>query len=184
MRIIAGTWKSKRLISPNTEKTRPTLDRVKEAVFSMISKDIPGATVLDLFSGTGNLAIEALSRGAKFCYINDIDNNALKTIFSNIKLTNYEECVKISKKEYAKCIKGLESENISIDLIFLDPPFGAKYESNCLGLISKSSIINGNTKIILETDKDTLFDENIAGLELSAKKIYGRIMIRIYMKGD
>ena len=184
MRIIAGKWKSKRLLSPKTDKTRPTLDRVKEAVFSMISQDISESKVLDLFSGTGNLAIEALSRGAEFCYINDIDNTALKTIYSNIKLTNYEKYVKISKKEYEKCIRGLENENTSIDIIFLDPPFGAKYEIKCLELLSKSSIINSNTKIILETDKETLFDENIAGLELYAKKIYGRIMIRIYMKGD
>ncbi len=184
MRIIAGEWKSKRLLSPKTEKTRPTLDRVKEAIFSIISKSIPEATVLDLFSGTGNLGIEALSRGSKFCYFNDIDNNALKTIFSNIKLTNYEEYAKISKKEYEKCIKGLENEKVSIDVVLLDPPFGAKVEKKCLELLSKSSIIHKDTKIVLETDKDTLFAEDIAGLELITKKIYGRIMIRIYVKGE
>lgn len=184
MRVIAGQWKSKRLLSPEGKRTRPTLDRVKEAMFSMISRDIPGATVLDLFSGTGNLSIESLSRGANFCYVNDIDNDALKTIFSNIKLTNYEKYAKISKKDYGRCIKGLESENVSVDIVFLDPPFTAKYETKCLDILSKSSIIDTNTKIILETDKDKIFEDNIAGLELVAKKIYGRVMIRIYMKGE
>lgn len=184
MRIIAGQWKSKRLLSPKTDKTRPTLDRVKEAVFSMISKDIQDAVVLDLFSGTGNLGIEALSRGAGYCYFNDIDNIALKTIISNIKLTNYEEYAKISKKDFEKCIKGLEKDNTAIDIVFLDPPFGSKNEVKCLEILSKSNIISNSTKIILETDKDTLFEENIAGLDLTAKKIYGRVMIRIYMKGD
>lgn len=184
MRIIAGQWKAKVLISPKTIKTKATLDRVKEAIFSMIHNEIPGANVLDLFSGTGNLGIEALSRGAKFCHFNDIDNMALKTIISNIKLTNYENYARISKKEYWKCISSLEKENISFDIIFLDPPFGCNYEKKCLESISKSNIINSETKIILETDKNTFFDEEIAGLKITAKKTYGRIMIRIYKKGE
>ncbi len=184
MRIIAGQWKSKRLVSPKTEKTRPTLDRVKEAIFSMINEDIQNSVVLDLFSGTGNLGIEALSRGAKFCYFNDINNDALKIIFSNIKLTNYEKYARISKKDYEKCIRSLENDNLPVDIIFLDPPFGAKYETKCLEMLSKSSIVHKDTKIILETDKDTVFQDNVVGFTLATKKIYGRVMIRIYMKGE
>ena len=80
MRIIAGRAKAKRLLSPKTEKTRPTLDRVKEAMFSIINNYIKDADVLDLFGGTGNLALESISRGAKFAWINDKDSFSTSTI--------------------------------------------------------------------------------------------------------
>ena len=83
MRIIAGKYKAKVLNSPKTEKTRPTLDRVKEALFSMIMPYLNDAIILHLFAGTGNLGIEALSRGAKFVYFNDNNNDAIKVIYSN-----------------------------------------------------------------------------------------------------
>ena len=87
MRIIAGNNKAKRLNSPKTKNTRPTLDRVKEALFSIISNYIENAAVLDLFSGTGNLGLEAISRGASFAWLNDSNNLAISTIISNTQLT-------------------------------------------------------------------------------------------------
>ena len=97
MRIIAGSLKAKKIEGPKTDKTRPTLDRVKEALFSIIAQKLQDAYVLDLFSGTGNLAIESLSRGAKFALLNDDKNVCISTILSNIKLTNLENYVKITK---------------------------------------------------------------------------------------
>lgn len=184
MRIIAGKWKSKKLNSPKTEKTRPTLDRVKEALFSMLLPYIQDAVVLDLFSGTGNLGIEALSRGAKFAYLNDVNYDAVKVIYSNVQLTNYENYAKITKKDYEKCLKSLNNDDVKLDIIFLDPPYESKVEEKCLGLISNSDLIHENTVIILESDKEKIFKENIDGLRLVDKRTYGRVMLRIYKREE
>lgn len=184
MRIIAGRWKGKVLNSPRTEKTRPTLDRVKEALFSMLLPYLNDAVVLDLFSGTGNLGIEALSRGAKFAYFNDINHDAIKVIYSNLQLTNYENCAKITKKDYEKCIKSLNGENLFFDIIFLDPPYEAKVEEKCLEMLSKSDFVHEETVIILESDKDKKFNECVEGLQLVDKRTYGRVMLRTYKREE
>jgi len=184
MRVIAGNWKGKILNSPKTERTRPTLDRVKEALFSMLTPCLQNAVILDLFSGTGNLGIEALSRGAKFVYFNDVNHDAIKVIYSNVQLTNYENCAKITKKDYEKCLKSLNEENVSFDIIFLDPPYEAKVEEKCLGIIAKSNFIHEETRIILESDKEKKFNENIEGLQLVDKRTYGRVMLRTYKKEE
>ena len=139
MRIIAGRFKAKKLVSPKTEKTRPTLDRVKEALFSIINNYINDDTyVLDLFGGTGNLALEAISRGAKFAWINDKESLSISTIISNVKLTNSIECVKITKKDYTKCLNQIAAENMLFDIIFLDPPYESNYGIDVLQKISDS----------------------------------------------
>ena len=184
MRVISGNWKGKILNSPKTEKTRPTLDRVKEALFSMLTPYLNDAIVLDLFSGTGNLGIEALSRGAKFVYFNDINHEAIKVIYSNVQLTNYESCAKITKKDYEKCLKSLSEENVKFDIIFLDPPYEARVEEKCLSVISNSSLINDETRIILESDKEKKFNECIEGLQLVDKRTYGRVMLRTYKREE
>ena len=184
MRIIAGKWKSKVLNSPKTEKTRPTLDRVKEALFSMLLPYLNDAVVLDLFSGTGNLGIEALSRGASFAYLNDVNYEAVKVIYSNVQLTNYENYVKITKKDYEKCLKGLINDNVKLDIIFLDPPYEAKVEEKTLSLISNSNLIHNDTVIVLESDKEKVFNENVDGLCLVDKRTYGRVMLRTYKREE
>lgn len=184
MRIIAGNWKGKILNSPKTDKTRPTLDRVKEALFSMLMPYLQDAVVLDLFSGTGNLGIEALSRGAKFAYFNDINNEAVKTIYSNVQLTNYESCAKITKKDYEKCLKSLDEQNVVFDIIFLDPPYEAKVEEKCLSILSNSRMVNDDTIIVLESDKEKKFNETIEGLRLVDKRTYGRVMLRTYKREE
>ena len=127
MRIIAGKYKAKRLNSPKTDKTRPTLDRVKEALFSIIDGYINDSNVLDLFSGTGNLGLEAISRGAKFAWLNDDKNLAISTIVSNTQLTKSQNYVKITKKDYLKCLNQVKKENMIFDIIFLDPPYNQGY---------------------------------------------------------
>ena len=127
MRIIAGKYKAKVINSPKTEKTRPTLDRVKEAMFSILIPYTLDANVLDLFSGTGNLGLESISRGAKFAWLNDSSNIAISTIISNVELTNAKTCVKITKKDYIKCLRQIQNQNMYFDIIFLDPPYDSKF---------------------------------------------------------
>ncbi|MDF2865252.1 MAG: rsmD [Clostridia bacterium] len=184
MRIIAGKFKGKRLKSPTTDKTRPTLDRVKEAVFSMAMPYIQDAKVLDLFSGTGSIAIEMLSRGASFCYINDREKSAVSTILFNIQLTNTEKYVKISMKDYLKCLKKITQDEMLFDIIFIDPPYESDYAIKSLEYISnnKGKVLTKDGIIIYEFDKAFLDEkyDNLENLECINTKFYGRVVIKIY----
>ena len=180
MRIIAGEFKGRRLLEFNIDTTKPTLDRIKEPLFSILMPYMENADVLDLFAGTGNLAIEAISRGAKFAWLNDLNKNALKVISGNVTLTGCQNCVKITKKEYDKCLKQLGKENLAFDIIFLDPPYNSSYEQKALELIVKYNILKKGGIIVLESDKRKEVTENVQGLKLKDKRTYGRVVIRFY----
>lgn len=183
MRIIAGKFKAKKIFSPLDIETRPTLDRVKESLFSVIGNDILNACVLDLFAGTANLSIESLSRDAKFVWINDISKKSIDIIIKNVRLTETQSCVKITRKDYEKCLMQVEKEEKLFDIIFVDPPYDFKATGKILQSIANKNILKENGKIYLETDKRKILDENIDGLVLKDKRIYGRVMIRIYVVG-
>ena len=197
MRIISGKFKAKRINGPKTEKVRPTLDRVKEALFSIIDEYINNGDVLDLFAGTGNLSIEALSRGAKFAWINDIENTSISTIISNIKLTNTQDCVKITKKDYIKVLDQIQKDEVKFDVIFLDPPYDSKYGIKSLEYISNSNdkILKKEGIIIYETDKNFISKiekenintcksinvlEDFENLICVDTRNYGNIVLKIY----
>ena len=195
MRIIAGKFKAKRINSPKTEMTRPTLDRVKEALFSIIGGYIDGANVLDLFSGTGNLGLEAISRGAKFALLNDDKNVAISTIISNVQLTNTQNCVKISKKDYTKCLNQIIKENMFFDVIFIDPPYDSDLGINSLKIISdsKDKILAKDGIIIYETDKNFVTKCNkknpnmlneFENLVCVDERIYSNVVLKIYKWGE
>ena len=191
VRIIAGKLKAKKINSPKTELTRPTLDRVKEALFSIINSYIADANVLDLFSGTGNLGLEAISRGAKFAWLNDDKNVAISTIISNTLLTNTQNYVKITKKDYMKCLSRIMEENILFNIIFLDPPYDSKLGINTLNFIDKNKgkILTNDGIIIYETDKNfvakmTKTNENIftdfTNLECIDERSYSNVILKMY----
>ena len=180
MRIIAGKFRGRKLQEFNVETTRPTLDRIKEPLFSILMPYMEGASILDLFSGTGNLAIESISRGAKFAWANDINRQALNVIINNVRLTGCENCVKITGKEYEKCLKQVREEGHKFDVIFLDPPYAANYEGKVLNLIVEYGILNKDGIVVLESDKRKDIKDNILGLNLVDQRTYGRVIIRLY----
>lgn len=192
MRIIAGNNKAKRLNSPKTKNTRPTLDRVKEALFSIISNYIENAAVLDLFSGTGNLGLEAISRGASFAWLNDSNNLAISTIISNTQLTKSQNYVKITKKDYTKCLAQIVQNDLKFDVIFLDPPYDSMFGIQTLKIIdeSKDKILKENGIIIYETDKNfvqklskdfnnDVFD-NFKNLKCIDDRSYSNVVLKLY----
>ncbi len=180
MRIIAGKFRGRKLNEFNVESTRPTLDRIKEPLFSILMPYMENARVLDLFSGTGNLALEAISRGASFAWTNDINKQALKVIIGNVRLTGTDNCVKITGKDYAKCLKQIHEEGQKFDIIFLDPPYSCDYEEKVLKLIVEYNILDKDGIIVLESDKRKEIKENIPGLNLKDERTYGRVIIRLY----
>ena len=192
MRIIAGKYKAKRLNSPKTEKTRPTLDRVKEALFSIINDYVVDGNVLDLFGGTGALALESISRGAKFAWINDKEPLGISTILSNVKLTNSSEYVKITKKDYAKCLNQIMNEEILFDVIFVDPPYDSNMAIETLQIISDSEnkILKKDGIIVYETDKNFLLKleknnkadilKSFKNLQCIDERAYGNVVLMLY----
>ena len=189
MRIIAGKYKAKKLMGPKNIKTRPTLDRVKEALFSILTPYLDEAYVLDLFSGTGSLGIESISRGAKFAWLNDKEISSISTIMSNIKLTKTQECVKISKRDYKKCLEDIKQEKINFDIIFLDPPYDSNLGIDTLNYISnskKGELLKEDGIVVYETDKSFIKKNDIEifnsfeNLDCIDKRSYGNVVLMLY----
>ena len=127
MRVISGKARGVVLKTPRGSATRPTADRVKEAVFSILQFEIPGSSILDLFGGTGQLGIEALSRGAKQAVFVDARDDACQLIRENLKRTGMESSTKIIRSDYLAYLKCCRE---SFDIIFLDPPYSEVFLEN------------------------------------------------------
>lgn len=153
MRIITGSARGTKLETLEGEITRPTTDKVKEAVFSMIQFDIEGRAVLDLFAGSGQLALEALSRGAARATLIDQSRDAVAVITANAKKTHlYEKC-RISNADYTSFIRGAAGRD-KYDIVFLDPPYNSGLLPASLASISDADILNTGAYIVCESDCD------------------------------
>ncbi len=123
MRIIAGTARGRQIQAPKGRDTRPTLDRVKEAMFSMIQFRIPDSTVLDLFAGSGNLGLEALSRGARYAVLNDHSRTCCELIRQNAALLRMTDRTQVMQMDFLQALTYLAQAGQKFDLVFLDPPY-------------------------------------------------------------
>lgn len=148
MRIIAGECGGRRLFAPPGMSTRPTADRVKEAIFSVLLPYIPGAQVLDLFAGSGALALESLSRGANSAVLVDRDPKALEVIRRNVELCGMAGRVKIKKGQAVSVLSTLETK---FDLIFLDPPYNKGHVSAIEPLLLSKKVLAPGAIVVLET---------------------------------
>lgn len=172
MRVIAGQARSIRLEAPE-DNVRPTTDRTKETLFNMISFDIPGAKVLDLFAGSGALGIEALSRGAALCDFVDVYNDSIDCIKNNLERTKLIENANIFKYDYTKACIEFGQLNKKYDIIFLDPPYFQGLEGTALTLIVENQLLSDSGIIILESDiKSYLLMLEHEALEIYKTKEY------------
>lgn len=153
MRIITGTARGTKLNTLEGENTRPTSDRVKEAVFSMIQFDIEGRAVLDLFAGSGQMALEALSRGAARATMIDQSREAAEIMIENAKKTHLFKQCRITATDYASFIRGAAGKE-TFDIIFLDPPYNTDMLPNALRQLAKAKLCAAGAYIICETDCD------------------------------
>ncbi|MBQ4096568.1 MAG: 16S rRNA (guanine(966)-N(2))-methyltransferase RsmD [Clostridia bacterium] len=153
MRIITGSARGTKLAALEGETTRPTTDRVKEAVFSMLQFDIEGRAVLDLFGGSGQLALEALSRGAARATIIDQSRDAVNIIIENAKKTHLFDRCRISAADFTSFIRGAAGRE-KYDIIFLDPPYNTDLLPAALEAIAKADICAVGCQIVCETDCD------------------------------
>lgn len=178
MRIISGTARGTKLYTLEGSNTRPTLDRVKEPLFSILQTRIKNSTVLDLFSGSGALALESLSRGAKKAILCDCSPKAIEVIKKNIAKTHLEEKTQLICKDYKKCLNNIEEK---LDLIFIDPPYEANIAIKALEIIMDKDLLAEDGLVILETDDEKRELEQIKKLKNNINvldlRTYGRVKL-------
>ncbi|MFZ5943793.1 MAG: 16S rRNA (guanine(966)-N(2))-methyltransferase RsmD [Bacillota bacterium] len=179
MRIIAGICRGKKLKSVKGTKTRPTADRVKEAVFNVLGPRIFDANFLDLFSGTGSIGIEALSRGAEFAYFVEEDRNALQVIKENIQGCAMEEKSKILPLDWVKALNNMENI-IKFHLVYMDPPYKLEIIEQLLEKLVEKNLLNENGIVIAETSANAQTPSGFKNLTWVREKRYGDTKITYY----
>ncbi len=172
MRVISGNNRGMQLLAPEGMDTRPTQDRIKETLFNMIAFDVPDAYFLDLFAGSGQMGIEALSRGAAEAVFVEKDKNAINCIEKNITKARLEDSSKVLKMDVTAALNSLNSHE-PFDIVFMDPPYNKEIEKAVLNQLKDKSFISKDTLIIVEASLETGFDY-IAdfGYEIVKEKLY------------
>lgn len=173
MRIIAGEKRGTKLYTLEGENTRPTLDRVKESLFNIIQSEIRDCIFLDLFSGSGAIGLEAVSRGAKKAILCDNNKQAIQIIKKNIEKLGYKDKIELYQMQFNELINKL---NEKIDIIYLDPPYKTNYAIKTVELLLKKEILKTDSLIIIETDQVEELKEKLENLniEIIDKRKYGR----------
>ena len=179
MRVISGKARGVNLKTPEGILTRPTIDRVKEALFSIINFDIPASNVLDLFGGTGQLGIEALSRGAKSAVFVDQREDACKLIKENLRRTKLEQDAKVVRMDYLDYLKRSREK---FDIIFLDPPYAEVFLENALKCITEIDILQSGGIIVAERPLGKDLPWDFEGYTRSKDYKYGKVLLTIYRK--
>ena len=182
MRIISGKFRGLKLHSPTNIEIRPTSDRLRESLFSIINSNkydvnIIDANVIDICTGTGALGIEALSRGAKNLYLIDNEQNSLdivKTNLSKIKSYDIESSVYIRKADAKKPFKNI---NLIFNIVLIDPPYNSSVIQECLPLLKEYNLIDNNTVIFAETSKQETID--VDNFKILDTKFYGKSKLTI-----
>lgn len=181
MRVISGKLKGRKINGYDIEGTRPTMDRVKESVFGSIQNYIEDSVVLDLFSGSGNLGIEAISNGASKCYFVDNNKRCINIIKDNIKQFDIEDYSVVIQNDYKKVLDYFEDNSIKFDIIFIDPPYKYEVINELIDIITRYNILNDNGIMVLEYSLDKI-NGNIDGYKLLKYKRYGDKYVSIIKK--
>ena len=179
MRVITGKARGIQLKTPEGMLTRPTADRVKEALFSIINFDIPGARVLDLFGGTGQLGIEALSRGAVAATFIDDREESCRLIRENLKRTKLEQNAKVIRSDYMDYLNRCREQ---YDIIFLDPPYAEVFLENAIKRITEIDILHSDGIIVAERLLGKEIPWEFEGYTRSKDYKYGKVLLTIYRK--
>jgi len=177
MRVITGSARGTRLESLPGEDTRPTSGVAKEAIFSMIQFEIEGRRVFDVFAGTGQLALEALSRGAATALLCDNNADAIEVIKRNAKRTNLYDRCRIICADAASLIRSLGGRE-QFDIIFVDPPYAAKSTGSVISSLRQHSLCAPGSVVIAESDLREPVE--IEGFKIRRHKRYGRVFITVY----
>ena len=179
MKVISGTLRGRKIEGYNIDGTRPTMDRVKESLFAMIQDYIKDSIVLDLFAGSGQLGIEAISNGAKLSYFVDNNNEVIKVLNNNISNLNIRDKSKVILSDWKRFLNESSNRGIKFDLIFVDPPYDYDVYEKILEKVSTLNLLNDNGLIILEHHNLKLKNQ-YNNLMLYKEKKYGNKSVNIY----
>lgn len=180
MRIIAGKWRGRRLVTFKADHIRPTTDRVKESVFNKLQGEWDGARVLDLFAGTGNIGFEALSRGATEVVAVELSAKSIDIIRRNVAELEVGKEHRVIKDDVHRWLERYEGEPFSI--IMADPPFTESLAHRTLELLSTSKVVGPITTVVVEASSHERVDETYPGLHCADRRDYGDKQISFWTK--
>jgi len=181
MRIISGISKGRRLATPKSQAIRPTSDRVKESIFNILGEEVEGKVILDLFAGTGNLGIEALSRGAKRALFVEKGRQALSLIQRNLSQCGMLERSEILPKDVSRAIGILKQRGESFDLILMDPPYEKGLIQKTLLKLHSHRIYHEDSILVIEHDRREPIPEMVEGWTLIRQRGIGDTLISFLM---
>lgn len=182
MRVVSGSCKGRLLKSVPGKQTRPTTDKVKEAMFNMIGPYFDGGRALDLFAGSGALGIEGLSRGFEEVLFVERDLKAFQTVKENVKICGFDEDVEIYRNVAEKAIKAIIKRGLVFDYIFLDPPYKKQKLQQLIEIIDKEHLLADDGLIVCEHGSDIQLAQQIGTFICKRHEQYGMVAITIYKK--
>lgn len=182
MRIVAGEFRSRVISAVEGTGTRPTTDKVKEAIFSRIGPYFDGGHMLDLFGGSGNMSFEAISRGMDTSLLCDVSVKAIRTIKSNAKTLGVEKKVTIWKMDYHRALQQAKENGKTFDLVFLDPPYKKQQIHEILTILGELDLVNDDGDVVCESQKEDIFEDQVACFEKVKDVTYGITRITYYKK--
>nr|WP_269847171.1 16S rRNA (guanine(966)-N(2))-methyltransferase RsmD [Paenibacillus sonchi] len=160
--------------------TRPTTDKVKEAMFSMIGPYFDGGAALDLFAGTGGLGIEALSRGMDQAVFVDMEQKSIDTVRANLKAAKVEAQAEVYRNDAGRALSALEKRGRSFDLVFLDPPYRLKHGNELMLAMVQKGLLREDAVVVLEHESSYAYPEVIPGFRRTRQAVYGETAVSIY----
>lgn len=181
MRVIGGSLRSRKLKTLKGDKTRPTSDKVKGAIFSSLAFDTNYNVMLDLFAGSGAMGIEALSRNFKFVYFNDLNRDAVKIIKENLSNLNLNQVSKVTNLDYSQCLKVL-SKTSQFDFIFIDPPYGMVDIGKIFEELYKYDSVSESGIVAVEVSSQEVLKDKYYSLYKYKEKKYGSTKVYYYKK--
>ena len=178
MRIISGKFRGREIKGYNIDGTRPTMARVKESMFAILQNDIKGAVCLDLFAGSGNLGIEAISNGAEKCYFVDNNKIAISTIKQNIENLDISDKCIIEFNDYQKALENFKLKKIKFNIVFLDPPYKEEIINDILDYLYKQKLLKRNAIVVCEYQNGDIKNNYY---EIQKEKKYGYKKVGMYI---
>jgi len=183
MRVIAGQYRSRRLVAPAGSDTRPTSDRLRETLFNIVSAGLADSVWLDLFAGSGAVGIEALSRGARMVYFVESAARAAKTIRTNLRSLSITDGFEVQERDALQALRALDAAAVVCDFSFVDPPYAedSAYEQS-LGFLSQSRLLTSKSIVIAEHDKHTDLSSRFGALERFRRLQQGDAVLSFYRR--
>ncbi len=184
MRIVGGKHRGLHLASPKGRRVRPTAQRVREAIFSILGSDLSEYSVLDLFAGSGAMALEALSRGASFVVMVDQHPAALRLIGRNLATCGNPQNAKVYRLDLRRGLKGLIRHGYRFDVVFLDPPYGRGLNPRCLEQLGKGELLNPSARVVSEHAIEDKLTAAYGCLQRQTVRRYGSTAVSFYQRGE